>query len=49
MKQKSIKNIRQEFQVYYRDDGRDEDCCTFSSFLYKDDMQLLKEFVDMYR
>lgn len=38
-----------EFYVYYRVDRRDEDCCTLSSFLDKDDMQSLKEFVDMYR
>ena len=38
-----------EFQVYYIVGGRDDDCCSLSSFLDKDDMQSLKEFVDMYR
>ena len=38
-----------EYQVYYLVDGRDEDCCTLSSFLFEDDMQSLKEFMNIYR
>lgn len=38
-----------EFQVYYVIDGRDKDCCTLNSFSDEENMQSLKEFVDMYR
>ena len=38
-----------EFQVYYRVNGADVDCCTLSLWLDERDYRDLKEFVDMYR
>lgn len=38
-----------EFAVYYQEDGKYIDCCTLDTFLSKDDMKSLKDFVKMWR
>lgn len=45
----SMNGVAVEFEVYYQEDEKDVDCCTFDAFLGKDEMKSLEEFVRMYR